>query len=81
MAKYRRRKRYAAPKHGYTGFRGTKASGLMWLLGGLAIGAGAVVIYNVITPTTVPPGSMITSTGTVITPAQQAAALTPVSLV
>jgi hypothetical protein len=64
-------------------YRGAKTKIFFWGLLGVAAGGGvAWLVYEAFfAPTIVPPGSIIASNGQVITPAQQAQILTPVSLV
>ena len=64
-------------------YRGTKST-FGWGLLGVAAGGGLVwLIYKAFfeTPGSIPAGSIVTSSGQVITPQQQAQILTPVSLV
>jgi hypothetical protein len=64
-------------------YRGTKAT-FGWTALGVIAGGGVVwLIYKAFfeTPASIPAGSIVTSSGQVLTPAQQAQILTPVSLV
>lgn len=53
---------------------------IAWAIGGFVIGGAAVWIYKDMQPTQLPAGTWVTSTGQVVTPAQQASILTPVAL-
>lgn len=74
MKRHRRRRSYRGLSR--------PTSTALWAVGGLTLGGLAVWIFKTfIEQPSVPPGSIVTATGQVITPAQQSSLLTPVSLV